>query len=257
MYNVRITDKISSKLTVYESYLYYCLALCTDFNTMESNAKQETIARMYYDIPKEKKDISNFYVDKVRKYLHTLEYFGFISISKDKIKGQFGTFEKCKYNLSNEHFFMVSNKLYNEPIKKELKGFLILLKSLTLNGTNLILYTLDELEKELKYSRRQISTYIKELKEFGYLQTEKKGISIVRDDLFPLLGSKAENYKNIIETFLSSKNPCVTKSMKQYIEAKKNNFRDIENKESFFLYVITGVPFKRKNKNKIKYEIVL
>lgn len=69
---------------------------------------------------------------------------------------------------------MVSNKLYNEPIKKELKGFLILLKSLTLNGTNLILYTLDELEKELKYSRRQISTYIKELKEFGYLQTEKK-----------------------------------------------------------------------------------
>ena len=45
---------------------------------------------------------------------------------------------------------MVSNKLYNEPIKKELKGFLILLKSLTLNGTNLILYTLDELEKELK-----------------------------------------------------------------------------------------------------------
>ena len=61
----------------------------------------------------------------------------------------------------------------------------------------------------------------------------------------------------IIETFLSSKNPCVTKLMKQYIEAKKNNFRDIENKESFFLYVITGVPFKRKNKDKIKYEIVL
>ena len=55
MYNVRITDKISSKLTVYESYLYYCLALCTDFNTMESNAKQEIIARMYYDIPKEKR----------------------------------------------------------------------------------------------------------------------------------------------------------------------------------------------------------
>lgn len=257
MYNVRITDQISSKLTVYEAYLYYCLALCTDFNTMESNAKQETIARMYYDIPKDKNDISNFYIDKIRKYLHTLESFGFILVSKDKIKGQYGTFEKCKYNLSNEHFFMVSNKLYSEPIKKELKGFLILLKSLTLNGTNLILYTLDELANKLKYSRRQISTYIKELKKLGYLQAEKKGISIVRDDLFPLLGSKAENYKNIIETFLNSKNPCVTKSMKQYIEAKKNNFRDIENKESFFLYVIAGVPFKRKNKNKIKYEIVL
>ena len=85
MYNVRITDKISSKLTVYESYLYYCLALCTDFNTMESNAKQEIIARMYYDIPKEKKDISNFYVDKVRKYLHTLESLALVFLTSSMI----------------------------------------------------------------------------------------------------------------------------------------------------------------------------
>lgn len=257
MYNVRITDQISNKLSVYEAYLYYCLALCTDFNIMESNAKQIAIARMYYEIPKDKENISNSYLDNVRKYLHTLESFGFITISKNKVKGKFGTFEKCKYNLSNEHFFMVSNELYDEPIKKELKGFLILLKSLALNGTNLILYTLNDLEKELKYSRRQISTYIKELKELGYLKAEKKGISIVRDDLFPLLGSKAENYKNIIETLLSYPKLCITKSIKQYLEAKKNNFKDIENIESFFLYVIVGVPFKRKDKKKIKYNIVL
>ena len=63
-YNIRLTDKISNKLTVYETYLYYCLALCTDFNTMESNVKQETLAKFYY----EKEDISNIYIDEVRKY---------------------------------------------------------------------------------------------------------------------------------------------------------------------------------------------
>lgn len=224
---------------------------------MESNAKQIAIARMYYEIPEDKENISNSYLDNVRKYLHTLESFDFITISKNKVKGQFGTFEKCKYNLSNEHFFMVSNELYDEPIKKELKGFLILLKSLALNGTNLILYTLNDLEKELKYSRRQISTYIKELKELGYLKEEKKGISITRDDLFPLLGNKIENYKNIIETFLSYPKPYITKSIKQYLEAKNNNFECIDNLESFFLYVITGVPYRSKKKIKEKCKIIL
>lgn len=257
MYNIRITDKISNKLTVYETYLYYCLGLCTDFNTMESHAKQITIARMYYNIPNDDENISNSYIDNIRKYLHSLESFGFISILRDKIKGKYGTFEKCKYNLSDNNFFMVSNKLYDEPITKELKGFLILLKSITLNGTNLILYTLDELENKLRYSRRQISNYIKELKELGYLKAEKKGVSITRNDLFPVLGNTEEMYKNRIEYILNFPKVCLTKSLNQYIEAKRNNFKGIENKESFFLYVLAGVPFKSKDKNKEKSSIIL
>lgn len=245
MYYIRLTDKISSKLTVYEAYLYYCLALCSDFNTMNSNAKQESIAKIYYNI---EKDISNSYIDNIRKYLDTLASFGFITISKNKIKGKFGVFEKCNYKLSNNNFFMVSNELYSEPIKKELKGFLILLKSLTVNGTNLILYTLDELDKELKYSRRQISTYIKQLKELGYLKAEKRGISIVCNNLFPIPGSKEERYKKDIELLLSYPNLNISKPIKQYIEARKNNFKDIENKEAFFLYVLCEAPLKRKCK---------
>ena len=252
-YNIRLTDKISNKLTVYETYLYYCLALCTDFNTMESNVKQETLAKFYY----EKEDISNIYIDEVRKYLHILESNRFIAIEKSKIKGKFGIFEKCKYKLSNEHFFMVSNQLYNEPIKKELKGFLILLKSICLNGTNLISYTLDELSKKLKYSRRQISTYLSELKKLGYLKAEKKGISIIREDLFPLLGSKIDNYRNAIESIINQPKVKLSKRYKEYLYAKENDFKDIRDLESFFLYILCGNICSKDNNKKDNIQIIM
>ena len=252
-YNIRLTDKISNKITVYETYLYYCLALCTDFNTMESNVKQETLAKFYY----EKEYISNIYIDEVRKYLHILESNRFITIEKSKIKGKFGIFEKCKYKLSNEHFFMVSNQLYNEPIKKELKGFLILLKSICLNGTNLISYTLDELSKKLKYSRRQISTYISELKKLGYLKAEKKGISIIREDLFPLLGSKIDNYRNAIESIINQPKVKLSKRYKEYLYAKENDFKDIRDLESFFLYILCGNICSKDNNKKDNIQIIM
>lgn len=252
-YNIRLTDKISNKLTVYETYLYYCLALCTDFNTMESNAKQETIAKYYY----EKEDISNFNIDEVRKYLHILEANKFITIEKSKLKGKFGIFEKCKYKLSNEHFFMVSNQLYNEPIKKELKGFLILLKSICLNGTNLISYTLDELSKKLKYSRRQIASYITELKDLGYLKSEKKGISIIREDLFPILGSKIDNYRNTIESIINQPKAKLSKRYKEYLYAKQNDFKDIIDLESFFLYVLCGTLHNKDKEKKDDIQIIM
>ena len=252
-YNIRLTDKISNKLTVYETYLYYCLALCTDFNTMESNVKQETLAKFYY----EKEDISNIYIDEVRKYLHILESNRFIAIEKSKIKGKFGIFEKCKYKLSNEHFFMVSNQLYNEPIKKELKGFLILLKSICLNSTNLISYTLDELSKKLKYSRRQISTYLSELKKLGYLKAEKKGISIIREDLFPLLGSKIDNYRNAIESIINQPKVKLSKRYKEYLYAKENDFKDIRDLESFFLYILCGNICSKDNNKKDNIQIIM
>lgn len=93
-YKVRLTDKISDKLSVYEAYFYYILALCTDFNTMESNAKQSTLAKMYYDIPNDKDPdkISNSYSDNIREYINTLHENKFIEIEKNTINGKYGSF---------------------------------------------------------------------------------------------------------------------------------------------------------------------
>ena len=257
MYFVRMTDKIKDKLSVYDTYAYYCLALCTDFNKMVSNATQETLARYYFHLNKDE-PVKDSQCKEIKKHLDILETNKFIKVDKIRIKGEYGYFNKNKYKLTNEHFFAVSNKLYDEPISKELKGFLILLKSIAINTTNKVQYSLSEMELVLKYSRRQISKYIKELKDRGYIKQETKGISIIREELFPVFGTKIDMYMKRIEEIIQYPNFQLPKSYQQYIEAKKNNFKDIRDMESFLRYVIVGIPYKTKKENiKQSYTITL
>lgn len=65
-----------------------------------------------------------------------------------------------------------------------MKGFLILLKCLCLNGTNTILYSQNRLAEELNLSTGTISRYMKEAKEKGYVKKDKKGIHLLNKDIF-------------------------------------------------------------------------
>ena len=114
----KITERIAGKLNLLEAYLFYCLALKSDCYTMESYIKQENLA-VFYGIKK---------VDQIREWLHKFEELNLIQINKYEAKGKHGTFDRCAYILNTEHFVFISNKLYDEPISKQLKGFLILLK---------------------------------------------------------------------------------------------------------------------------------
>ena len=78
----------------------------------------------------------------------------------------------------------ITNKLYNEPISKELKGFLVLLKCKCLNGTNTTLYSQNKLAEELGLSKGTISRYMNEAIERGYAKRDKKGIHLLREDIF-------------------------------------------------------------------------
>ena len=158
--------------------------------------------------------------------------------------------------LSNQP--VVNEPIVDEPISKELKGFLILLMSIAIKTTNKVQYSLSEMELVLKYSRRQISKYIKELKDRGYIKQETKGISIIREELFPVFGTKIDMYMKRIEEIIQYPNFQLPKSYQQYIEAKKNNFKDIRDMESFLRYVIVGIPYKTKKENiKQSYTITL
>ncbi len=107
-----------------------------------------------------------------------------IVIDKTDILGQYGKFNRCNYQLDTEHYVLITNKLYNEPISKELKGFLILLKCVCLNGTNDTLYSQNKLAEELNLSVGTISKYMKEAKEKKYVRKDKKGIHLLREDIF-------------------------------------------------------------------------
>ena len=159
----RITENIVGKLDLLEAYLFYCLALCSDCYTMVSNVKQESLTRFY--------GIKND--DQIRKWLHKFEDLNLIQIDKQPIKGKYGSFDRCSYILNTEHYVLISKKLYSEPISRQLKGFLVLLKCKCLNGTNTCQYIQSELARVLNISESSVSRYLKRDDEGIHLKNKK------------------------------------------------------------------------------------
>ena len=170
----KITSNIAGKQNLLEAYLFYCLALCSDCYTMESHVKQENLAN-FSGIKK---------TDQIREWLHKFESLGLMRIDKTDVYGQYGKFNRCSYQSDTEHYVLITNKLYDEPISRELKGFLILLKCLCLNGTNTTLYSQNRLAEELNLSTGTISKYINEAIDKGYVKKDKKGIHLLNDKMF-------------------------------------------------------------------------
>ena len=172
----KITETIAGRLKPKEAYLFYCLALKADYKTDLSHIKQDTLAD-FYGIKK---------TDQIREWLYKFEQLGLVKIDKTDAKGIFGTFNRCHYQLNTEHYVLITDKLYSENISNELKGFLILLKCKCLNGTNTTLYSQNQLAEELNISKGSISNYMKSAIDNGYIKKDKKGIHLLREDIFKI-----------------------------------------------------------------------
>ena len=170
----KISKNMAGKLKPKEAYLFYCLALKTNLKTYESNIKQITLANDY--------GIKD--TDQISDWLYNFQSKGLLRIVKVKIKGKFGQFQKCRYFLNTENYVLISEILKDEPISRQLKGFLILLKCKCLNGTNTTLFSQNKLAKELEISKGTISNYMQEAIDKGYICKDKKGIHLLREDIF-------------------------------------------------------------------------
>ena len=170
----KISKNMAGKLKPKEAYLFYCLALKANLKTYESNIKQITLANDY--------GIKD--TDQISDWLYNFQSKGLLRIVKVKIKGKFGQFQKCRYFLNTENYVLISEILKDEPISRQLKGFLILLKCKCLNGTNTTLYSQNKLAKELRISKGTISNYMQEAIDKGYICKDKKGIHLLREDIF-------------------------------------------------------------------------
>ena len=170
----KISKNMAGKLTAKEAYLFYCLALKSDYITNESNIEQETLAKEY--------GIED--TDQISDWLYKFQSCGLLIVIKTNIKGQYGRFQKNRYLLNTENYVFISEVLKDEPISRQLKGFLILLKCKCLSGTNTTLYSQNKLAKELGISVGTISNYIKEAIDNGYISKDKKGIHLLRKDIF-------------------------------------------------------------------------
>lgn len=84
------------------------------------------------------------------------------------------------------HYVYIDGKLINEPIKRELKGFLILLKIRCLNYTNICAYSVRELSETLTIGKSMVNNYLKMAEETGYIKRDKKKktIQLLNDEIF-------------------------------------------------------------------------
>ncbi len=190
----KITSNIIGKLSLQEAFLFYCLALNADCYTMKSHIKQESLAN-FYGIKK---------TDQIREYLYKFQSLGLLKIDKTDVHGQFGIFNRCIYTLDTAHYVLISNKLYDESISKELKGFLVQLKCLCLNGTNTTLYNQKRIAEEMNLSTGTVSKYIKEAAECRYIKKDEKGIHLLDKEMFIITAeSELAFWKNFYPSIIT------------------------------------------------------
>ena len=181
----KITENMAGKLKPKEAYLFYCLAMKSDFRTNLSNIKQKSLAE-YYGI----KD-----TDQISDWLYKFQSQGLLRIIKLNVKGQYGKFHRCKYQLNTDNYVFISEILHDEPISSQLKGFLILLKCKCLNGTNTTKYSQNQLAKELGIATGTISNYIKQAIANGYISKDENGIHLLREDIFYIAKMPKSNFR--------------------------------------------------------------
>lgn len=180
-----MTENIAGKLKPKEAYLFYCLAMKSDFRTNLSNIKQKSLAE-YYGI----KD-----TDQISDWLYKFQSQGLLRIIKLNVKGQYGKFHRCKYQLNTDNYVFISEALHDEPISSQLKGFLILLKCKCLNGTNTTKYSQNQLSKELGIATGTISNYMKQAIANGYICKDENGIHLLREDIFYIAKMPKSNFR--------------------------------------------------------------
>ena len=181
----RINNRIAEVLSPAECYTYFCLTLKSDFETLESNVKQDTLAKFV-----------GASVSTIQRHLYKLHDEGFIWTDTETHKKDGNLFKKNHYTLLYDfsihedsdfvHWVMIDGQLVDEPISKELKGFLIMLKIRCINYTNTCCYTVRELAETLSIGKTMVDRYLLQAEELGYVKRDKKkkNIKLLRDDIF-------------------------------------------------------------------------
>lgn len=176
----KIPQIVADKLKPLEAYIYLVLASKSDYETNESNVNEDTLAEL---VGLRRETISKHINDFARK--------GIIRMVTERRKGDSGAFLFNHYYLYTDNYSLISMDLLNEPISRELIGFLVQLKLRCYNFTNLCQYSVRDLADTLVYKKSTVGRYLKEAEELGYIKRDKKGIQLLNTNLF-IIDKKSE-----------------------------------------------------------------
>ena len=169
----KIPQSVADELRPLEAYTYFLLASKSDYNTLESKVNQSTLA-----------ELSGLNIKTIGNHLNKMESRGIITVQRDRKVGASGAFKFNTYYLTDENYSLISVDLLNEPIKKELIGFLVQLKLRCWNYSNLCRYSVRELADTLPYTKSTVERYLIEAELKGYIKRNEKGIILVNTNLF-------------------------------------------------------------------------
>ena len=181
--NYRIISKDSLlKLTHKEAFVFCCIVLNTDLENdgkiYISHIKEETLAKMAECTSR-----------TIVAYIKKFKQLGLLDIKTEKIKGELGVFDRNTYSIKipdsnlGENWFRLNYDFLKEEISSDMKGFLLLLKCLGINGSNTVLYSLDKIGKQKllhvglnkikELTRLGISLQVISKAKTGYVITDK------------------------------------------------------------------------------------
>ena len=169
----KIPQSVADELRPLEAYTYFLLASKSDYNTLESKVNQSTLA-----------ELSGLNIKTIGNHLNKMESRGIITVQRDRKVGASGAFKFNTYYLTDENYSLISVDLLNEPIRKELIGFLVQLKLRCWNYSNLCRYSVRELADTLPYTKSTVDRYLIEAELKGYIKRNEKGIILVNTNLF-------------------------------------------------------------------------
>ena len=149
---IKLAQSVSNK----EIYSYLALLFKSDFKSGKSNVLLETLSAM-----------TGYNAETVSSHLHKIAELGYIKIDT-KPCGEQKTKNFYTIDIPTEDFIMVNKSLLdlhlNDMVNKDatdIKGFLVLIKSICLNNTNTTLYSLRKMAEHLKLSFPTIQKLMK------------------------------------------------------------------------------------------------
>ena len=169
----KIPQAVADKLKPLEAYIYLVLASKSDYETNESNVNEDTLA-----------ELVGLRRETISKHINDFAREGIIRMVTERRKGDSGAFLFNHYYLYTDNYSLISMDLLNEPISRELIGFLVQLKLRCYNFTNLCQYSVRDLADTLVYKKSTVGRYLKEAEELGYIKRDKDGIHLLNEKLF-------------------------------------------------------------------------
>lgn len=189
----KITKEIT-RLKNKDALLYAVIKMNSDYYTGYSEIAEEKLS-----------ELSNIPVDTIKKHRPDLLKTG-IFLSWNYFWDKWGH-KRIRYQMEikPDNYFILKNKFFSDEIlDEEEKGFILKLKAITINNTNLILYNQTKIKSLLGIGKN--SSIIKTLISKKYIiQFAKDKFYLMTNDLLFTSNEKREYIYRIIEIFCLNK----------------------------------------------------